>query len=344
MPCKLWCDTTSSKEAEEIEAMTSPRRVIFPAFTSSKMLWMKKHEPGNFNRLSKCMLPHDYLNFYLTGKFVMEAGDASGTGLLDVDNKKWDAKLMAELGFEKYFPESLQDPNQKVGNLKPEVATSLGLPLDVIVAAGSGDNMMAALGAGAVESGRYVASLGTSGTIFCSSEKSVHSELISSFCDALGSNLPLVCTQNCATVPEEIRKTFGGGSMSRDEITELAQNEEIGCEGIVFIPYLNGERTPNEPLSSGVLYGIRPGMLKRPGLLYRAALEGVTFAIFEGYLEMVGTPPSNDGCNEANGINLVGGGSRNPLWRQIFADLFNSPVSSLEEAESAALGAALQAA
>jgi len=85
-------------------------------------------------------------------------------------------------------------------------------------------------------------------------------------------------------------------------------------------------------------------MLKRPGLLYRAALEGVTFAIFEGYLEMVGTPPSNDGCNEANGINLVGGGSRNPLWRQIFADLFNSPVSSLEEAESAALGAALQAA
>ncbi|GAB5368414.1 hypothetical protein AAMO2058_001317300 [Amorphochlora amoebiformis] len=309
---------------------------ILPAYTATKMLWMKNNEPENYEKLASCLLPHDYINHWLTGIKAMERGDASGVGLMDMETKEWDQNLVMRYDFAKFLPKRFQDPDHFIGPLKPQVARELGLPEEgIFVSPGSGDNMMAALGAGSVEDGKFVASLGTSGTIFCSHSKLIVDDLVSSFCDSLGGYLPLVCTQNCAQVPEEVRKCFG---LDWEEITSLAEAENTGCGGLVVVPYLTGERTPNEPKSNGVIYGLRPEMHKRPGLLYRAALEGATFSIFEGYLRM-----AKKGL-EATDLKLVGGGAKNRLWRRIFADLFNAHVSTLSESESAALGAAFQAA
>lgn len=155
--------------------------------------------------------------------------------------------------------------------------------------------------------------------------------------DSTGGGLPLLCTLNCASVPEEVRVAYG---LSREEISTLATAERAGCDGLSFIPYLVGERTPNWPHSSGALVGIRPGSLARPGLLYRAALEGATFSLLAGLRAMQehGVPAD---CHE---VRLVGGGSKSALWRRIIADAFQMRVALPSEPESAALGAALQAA
>lgn len=182
-------------------------------------------------------------------------------------------------------------------------------------------------------------SLGTSGTLFCVSDSPVidPTGTLAPFCDSTGRWLPLLCTQNCTLVLEEARAASGG--LSREHLTSLAASEAPGCEGLTMLPYLTGERTPNWPGASGALLGLRPGMLGRPGLLYRAAMESATFSLLAGYGRMRGAS-----CVEAQQLLLVGGGSGNALWRQVIADAFELPVKLPVEAESAALGAALQAA
>jgi len=185
----------------------------------------------------------------------------------------------------------------------------------------------------------HVVSLGTSGTIFARTPGAARDPTgaICPFLDATGGGLPLMCTLNCASVPEEVRAGYG---LSRDEISALAEAEPIGCEGLTFLPYLVGERTPNWPHASGVIAGLRPGHLARPGLVYRAALEGVAFSLRDGLAAMAehGLP---EGCDE---VRLVGGGSKSALWRQIIADALQMRVACPAEPESGALGAALQAA
>mmetsp|Transcript_29677 Transcript_29677/g.94974 ORF Transcript_29677/g.94974 Transcript_29677/m.94974 type:complete len:252 (-) Transcript_29677:164-919(-) len=198
---------------------------------------------------------------------------------------------------------------------------------------------MSALGCGCTTAGRVAVSLGTSGTVFGKAPAAARdpSGTVCSFLDATGGGLPLVCTLNCASVPEEVRAGYGLG---RDEISALAAAEPAGCDGVSFVPFLAGERTPNWPHASGALVGLRAGHLARPGLLYRAALEGATFALRAaiGVMQRHGLP---DRIDE---VRLVGGGARSPLWRQTVADVFGARVACPLEPESAALGAALQAA
>lgn len=332
---KLWCDVESAKEAATLSEKWSYNLV--PGFTASKILWLKENEPENFEKLAKVLLPHDYMNWYLTGRYVAEAGDASGTGLFDTPARTYDQSRMqtidSQLG--SFFPE-LIGPNDVVGTLKKDVAEQLGLAEDVIVAPGSGDNQMSALGAGAVTEGSWVVSLGTSGTLFGASNSPIvdPSGGIAPFCDATGKWMPLLCTMNCTLVTEEARKAFG---MDHGEITALASKENPGADGTNFLPFLTGERTPNWPDSYGVLTGLRPGALS-PGRLYRAALEGATYPLLYGMklLQQFGVT--------ANELRIVGGGSKNPLWRQIIADSFQLPLRFPTEPESAALGGALQAA
>ena len=336
-PAKLWCDVESSAEAAELtRALGSP---IVPSFTITKLLWLKRHEPERFERLAHIALPHDYLNYVLTGRLVAECGDASGTGLLDPKTRTWDedaARLVDDALFDKLPP--LIGPAETVGRLRPEAASMLGLAEGVAVAPGGGDNMMSALGCGCTTVGRVAMSLGTSGTLFARTASAAldPSGAVCPFLDATGGGLPLLCTLNCAAPAEEVRHAFG---LSREEITELALKESPGCEGVTFLPYLNGERSPNWPGASGAVVGLRPGLL-RPGLLYRAAVEGAVFGLKAGIsaLQEHGVPA------RVSELRLVGGGSRSALWRQIIADATQMRVAVPVEAESAALGAALQAA
>ena len=333
-PAKLWCDVESNKEAAELSEKLG--HVMVPSITLTKILWMKNNEPENYARMRHVLLPHDYINYRLTGRMCMECGDASGVGGLDIVKKCFDREVLDLVDpslVDKIPP--LVNSNAVIGTLTPAAAEALGLPTDVIVSPGSGDNMMSALGAGAVTDGTVVLSLGTSACLFGCSSKPILDKtgVVCEFCDATDQWMPLVCTISCTGVVEEVKRGFG---FSHDELTALAEKEPIGCQGVSFLPYLTGERTPNWPHARGVLYGLSPGTL-RPGLIYRAALEGATFTVLNGSKRMKALGMT------IKELRLVGGGSKNPLWRRIIADAFQVPLRFPLEPESAALGAALQA-
>ena len=334
-PCKLWCDTSTAAEAAELS--TALHRRVPVGYTASKILWLRRAEEKNWRRVQHVLLPHDFVNERLTGQPAMEAGDASGTGFFDPVRRTFDEEVMRWI--DPRLPDlvpPLIGAGEPAGRLSPSGAALLGLREGVPVAAGAGDNMAAAIGSGATRPGVVVCSLGTSGTVFSYADRPVVDPqgLIAPFCDSTGGWLPLLCVMNCTNVTEEVRAAFP--SMSLDELTRAAEAVRPGCEGALWLPYLQGERVPDLPLASGTLLGLRAGAL-RPGVLFRAALEGVALNLGWGVqrLRELGL--------RVDAVRLVGGGAQNPLWRQILADVFGAPVVSLAEPEAAALGAAIQA-
>ena len=332
-PAKLWCDTETAPEASELSLLTG---VPTPAgFTASKILWLKRHEPSSFAQLAHVLLPHDYINFVLSGELAMECGDASGTGFFDPVGRCFDERRMSAIDerLSGCLPK-LVGPDAAMGELREEWAKEWGMRSGLPISPGSGDNMMSALGAGAVRPGVLVMSLGTSGTMFAQTEHAVVDPAgeIAAFCDATGRWLPLLCTQNCTTVTEEVR---AGSGLDHEELTALAARVQPGCGGVSFLPYLSGERTPNWPTASGALIGLREGSLQ-PGVLYRAAMEGASFALAAGLERLRSLGVSTDE------LRLVGGGSKNSLWCRIVADITGLSVLRPSEPESAALGGALQ--
>ena len=214
-------------------------------FTASKILWLKKHEPENYARLRSVLLPHDYINFWLTGRKTMECGDASGTALLDVRSRKWSQAAIDAIDprLVEMLPPLIAS-DEIAGTLRPELAAEFGLGDGVIVSSGGGDNMMGAIGTGNVRAGVVTVSLGTSGTIYACSEHPVvdpHGE-IAAFCDSTGRWLPLVCTMNVTVATEMVRERF---NLSHDEMSQAASAVPAGNDGLMLIPFFEGERTPN---------------------------------------------------------------------------------------------------
>jgi xylulokinase len=343
-PAKLWCDTSTAEECDLFRSHFGGRGVLIgeigldmlPGFTAPKILWMKRHEPANFAKLALILLPHDYLNFYLCGKPRMEYGDASGTALLDVRRRTWSSAVLKFIdpALEKKLP-PLGSSREPAGILRPELAKHWDLPEGIVVSAGGGDNMMGAIGTGNVAPGRVTASLGTSGTIYAYSEKPVVDPEgeIAGFCDSTDAWLPLLCTMNVTVATEAARLLFG---LSHLRVEELMRGVPPGCNGLMFLPYLQGERTPNLPRGSGVFHGLTTRNMKPPHMV-RAVMEGVTFGLGYGLqrLRDLGIAPSE--------IRLTGGGSKSAFWRQLCANVFGCPVVTLVETEGAALGAAIQA-
>ena len=341
---KLWCDTSTIAECEEITgklgglkaAIKAVGNSIAPGFTAPKILWLKNHEPENFARLATVLLPHDYLNFWLTGQATMEYGDASGTALLDVRKRQWstavlkaiDADLAAKLP-------PLRASDQAAGRLQATTAKALGLSAEVVVSAGGGDNMMGAIGTGNTRPGVITASFGTSGTIYACAEKPVIDPQgeIAAFCDSTNRWLPLLCTMNVTVATEMARQYFG---WTHDRFAAAAATAPAGCDGLVLVPYLDGERTPNVPAGTGVFLGVNPKTFTAPHFA-RAAMEGVTLGMNYGLrrLAELGVQPTQ--------IRATGGGAKSKLWRQVMADVFNAEVVTLKVSEGAAYGAALQA-
>lgn len=333
-PAKLWCDTTTADEAAEITARG--RWSVPTGFTLPKLLWLKRHEPENFARVRSVLLPHDYINFLLTGKKFMEAGDASGSGAFDPLQRCYDERILSWLDPRalSFFPELVR-ADQPAGVVSASGAAAFGLPEGITVSPGGGDNMMSAIGSGATQPGATVISLGTSGTAFAYSDVPVVDPdgLIAAFCDSTGAWMPLLCTMNVTLVTEEVRNAFGLG---HEEMTAQAEAVPAGSDGLLFLPYLQGERVPNLPHATGALLGIRPGSLTA-GRVFRAAMEGATLGLVSGVERM-----KRLGLQVGN-VRVVGGGSKNRLWRQILADALGAPVEVLVEPESAALGGAIQA-
>jgi len=343
-PAKLWCDTATAAECEEIMAKLGGFKAtvrkqglaVLPGFTASKILWLKKQEPKNFAKLATVLLPHDYLNFWLTGEKVMEFGDASGTALLDVRKRKWCADTL------KAIDTSLADKlpplipsDQPAGRLSAARAKELGLNPDLVVSAGGGDNMMGAIGTGNTRAGVITASFGTSGTIYACAEKPVVDPAgqIAAFCDSTNRWLPLLCTMNVTVATEMVREDFG---WTHERYAAEAAKAKPGAEGLLLLPYLEGERTPNVPDGTGVFLGVTPRTFTASHYA-RAAMEGVTLGMNYGLrrLAELGVKPKQ--------IRATGGGAQSKLWRQIMADVFNAPVVTLKVGEGAAYGAALQA-
>ncbi len=344
-PAKLWCDTSTADQCAQFAAefggvaglIELAGNAVLPGYTIPKLLWLKQNEPENFAKVRHVLLPHDYINFWLTGIKRMEYGDASGTGALDVRTRTWCAPLLdfVDERAAEMFP-ALGSSLAPHGPLRGELAEKWGVGSEVVVSAGGGDNMMGAIGTGNVEPGVITASFGTSGTLYgVAAEPAIDAGgEVAAFCDSADAWLPLVCTMNVTVVTEAARSLFG---MEIADLEAAVDASEPGAGGLCLLPYLNGERTPNLPDGSGVLHGIRTDNLT-PGNVARAAMEGATLGLAYGLerFRAMGVEPSE--------IRLTGGGSKSAAWRQIAADVFATPVVALATAEGAALGAAIQAA
>ena len=344
-PAKLWCDTSTVEQCSLFETefggvsglIELSGNTILPGYTIPKLLWLKQNEPENFSRVETILLPHDYINYWLTGTKRMEYGDASGTGMLDIRSRQWCHELMdfVDPSVRDMLP-PLGSSLEVHGQLRSDLADAWSLPKDVIVSAGGGDNMMGAIGTGNVAPGVITASLGTSGTLYGVSGKPAIDPggEVAAFCDSADQWLPLVCTMNVTVVTEQVRKMFG---FDLDGLESAVAHSTPGAGGICFLPYLNGERTPNLPEGSGVLHGLRPDNMT-PENMARSAMEGATLGLAYGLesFRKMGISPSE--------IRLTGGGSNSAQWRQIAADVFDTPVVLLATAEGAGLGAAIQAA
>lgn len=348
-PAKLWCDTSTVAQCAAFNAEFGGAKglielagnPILPGYTAPKLLWLKENESAHFRKIKSVLLPHDYLNFWLTGEKKMEYGDASGTGWMNVRTREWVPQIldfidpMLDPALSSAIPKagSSRRPN---GLLRSELSAAWGLTRSVVVSAGGGDNMMGAIGTGNLEPGCVTASLGTSGTLYSYSATPIIDPEgeVAAFCDSTDGWLPLLCTMNVTVATEQVRKLFGWDHARLDaEISRIP----AGAGGVLFLPYLQGERTPNLPEGSGVYHGLTPQNMT-PGHMARAVMEGVTMGLAYGLNRFrdLGVEPKE--------VRLTGGGSGSPVWRQMCADIFGVPTVCLTSPEGAALGAAIQAA
>ncbi len=344
-PAKLWCDVSTDAQCEAFnKQFGGPEGLIeltgnpmLPGYTAPKILWLKENEPANFRRLTSVLLPHDYLNLWLTGERQMEYGDASGTGLMDVRMRAWCKPILKFIDpkLESMLP-PLRSSTRPAGLLRSSLREAWGLADDALVSAGSGDNMMSAIGTGNIRPGVVTVSLGTSGTICAFAEEPVIDPKgeIAAFCDATDHWLPLTCTMNVALATEQMRKLFGWDMPTMEE---QVSRVPAGAGGLQFLPYLLGERTPNLPKGNGVFRGLTTANM-RPEFMGRAVLEGVTLGLAYGLRRFadLGIKPEE--------IRLTGGGSRSAVWRQLAADVLGLPTLALRVTEAASLGAAIHAA
>ncbi|MCL2213761.1 MAG: xylulokinase [Treponema sp.] len=341
---KLWCDTSTANECEEItkaaggeikliEKTGLPMR---PGYTAPKVLWLKEHKPSLFKKLRHILLPHNYINFLLTGEYWAEYGDASGTALFDVRERKWSSEVCKYISadVESYLPQ-LASSEKAAGVVNREAAEIYGLLEGTLVSSGGGDNMMSAIGTGAVRDGFLTMSLGTSGTLFGFSKKPVvdPSGDLAAFCSSSGGWLPLLCTMNCTVASEEMRSLLGFDVKSFD--AEAAKSP-IGADGIAVLPFFNGERTPNLPNGRASINGITAANFNKQNLA-RASLESAIFGMRIGLdgFKSLGFKPKE--------IRLTGGGAKSAIWQSIAANVTNVPVRILEGSEAAAMGGAIQA-
>ncbi len=344
-PAKLWNDTESAPQADSLVRQLGADTwaqacgsVPVAAFTVTKLAWLAENEPDNYARIAHVLLPHDWVTYKLTGQFTTDRGDASGTGYFDAAAGNWRTDLLAAAGppldWDAILPRVV-DPFGIAGYVTADAAAHLGLSEGTPVAAGTGDNMAAALGLG-LGPGDIAISYGTSGTVYAVSSTPTRDTTgcVAGFADASGNYLPLVCTLNATKVTAAVARLLGAGL---DEFNELALAAPSGSGGLVLLPYLDGERTPNRPDATGVLSGIRSDVSREQ--LARASVEGVVCGLLDGVdsLTAAGVPTGGR-------VLVLGGGARSVAYRHITADLIGRSIEVPDADEHVATGACVQAA
>jgi xylulokinase len=336
-PAKLWNDTESAKDTEELLSEFPGGRAAWAnacgsvpvaAFTVTKLRWLRRCEPEILRQAATVMLPHDWLTFRLTGRRVTDRGDASGTGYWSPAESRYRVDVLEDLvdaavDWEGMLPEVLS-PQAVAGHWSHTGAQ---------VGPGTGDNMAAALGLG-LRPGDLALSLGTSGTAFTVSEQpsADPSGTVAGFADATGHYLPLVCTLNATKVSDAVRRLLG---VDQGRFDELVLEAPAGASGLVLVPHFDGERTPNRPDATGTLTGVRSDVA--PAQLARAAVEGVVCNLLEGADAL--------GWQATGGrVFLIGGAARSAAYRRVVADLTGRVILVPSDGELVAAGAAVQAA
>ena len=343
-PAILWNDGRTAQETdwlnnevgkEKLSALTA--NIAFAGFTAPKLLWMLKHEPENFARIAKIMLPKDYINYCLTGVHACDFSDASGMLLLDVKNRCWSEEMLEICGVSKAQMPQLFESYEVIGRVKPELAAAFGLPEDVRVVAGAGDNAAAAVGTGTVGDGACNISLGTSGTIFISSERFGvdPNNALHAFAHADGKYHLMGCMLSAGSC----NKWFCEDILSTQDYVgeqQAVADEALGRNRVFFLPYLMGERSPiNDTDARGQFIGLAMDTTRAD--MIQAVLEGVAFAIRDSF-----EVAKSLGIHIERSM-LCGGGAKSPLWQRIMANVLNIPLDIPQTEEGPGYGGAMLA-
>lgn len=347
-PAIIWCDQRSAAEAAWLTRKVGTDRIIAltsnPAltnFTLTKLLWVREHEPEVWSNFCSLLLPKDYVRMRLTGNKAMDVADASGTLLLDVAHRQWSSEMLAAADLLEHILPPLYECHQVAGTITAEAASLTGLREGTPVVAGAGDQAAGALGMGIVRPGDVSATIGTSGVVFAATDQPVLDPRgrLHTFCHAVPDRWHVMgVTQAAGLSLRWFRDVLSGANEAKDysSLGELAAAVPAGSDGLLWAPYLMGERTPHlDPEARGALIGLTPS--HRAGHIIRAIMEGVAFSLKDSLTIFadIGVP--------ARAIRLGGGGARSPLWRQIQADAYGHSVEIVFAEEGAAYGAALLA-
>ena len=343
-PAILWNDGRTGEEVEYLNTVVGREKlsaltanIAFAGFTAPKLLWMRKHEPENFARIAKIMLPKDYINYRLTGVHCCDYSDASGMLLLDVEHKCWSKEMLEICSLRDEQMPRLFESYEPVGTIRGFVSGALGLPRDCVVVAGAGDNAAAAVGTGVVGEGGCNLSLGTSGTLFISSKSFGvdPNNALHAFAHADGGWHLMGCMLSAAScnkwLCEDIFKTSDYAA-EQAEITD----EKLGRSHVFFLPYLMGERSPiNDVNARGCFVGMTMDTTRAD--LVQAVLEGVAFAIRDSFevARSLGL--------EIPRSRICGGGAKSPLWRRIFANVLGIPLDMVKTEQGPGYGGAMLA-
>jgi xylulokinase len=356
----LWNDQRTAAECEEIERRAGGRKKLIqmvanPAltgFTAPKILWLRNHEPKHFDKLAKVLLPKDEIRRRLTGEFATEVSDASGMLLLDVVGRKWSKKLLDKLELDESLLARCYESEELTGTLTPAVAKELGLATSCQVVGGAGDCAAGAVGTGVVTGGTLNNSIGTSGVMFVHCDRAQVDPLgrLHTFCHAVhgkwhmmgvtlsaGGSLQWLAEKVCADLGGSANRGDKGKPSAYDVLTAEAAKVPHGSEGLFFLPYLSGERTPHaDPTARGCFIGLTTSHTR--GHLARAVMEGVAYSLRDSLaiLREMEVPVRQ--------IRVSGGGGKSPLWRQIQADAFGQEVVTIQAEQGPAFGVALLAA
>ena len=342
-PAILWNDGRTGNQTDYLNQNIGKDKlseytanIAFAGFTAPKILWMKENEPGNYKKITKIMLPKDYLAYRLSGSFCTDVSDASGMLLMDVKKRCWSKEMLEICGITEEQLPKLYESYEVVGTLKPDVANELGFSESVKVIAGAGDNAAAAVGTGTVGDGRCNISLGTSGTIFISSEKFGVDEhnALHSFAHADGHYHLMGCMLSAASCNKWWSEEILG---TKDYAAEQADIKKLGENRVFYLPYLMGERSPhNDPNVRAMFIGMSMDTTRAD--MTQAVLEGVAFGLRDS-LEVAKSLGIQIGRTK-----ICGGGAKSPLWRKIIANVMNLKVDIIESEEGPALGGAMLAA
>jgi len=344
-PALLWNDQRTDRQCRQITETLGRENLIAIAgnpaltgFQAPKVLWLRDEEPAHFKQLAHVLLPKDFIRLQLSNEYTTDVSDASGTLLLDLQRRAWSQEILTALHIPSEWLPAVSESAMTAGTLDPKVAAELGLPPGIPIAAGAGDNAAAAVGIGVVEDGLISSSIGSSGVLFANTAnfKPEPSGRLHAFCHAVPGGYHLLGVSLAAGASLRWWRAVLGRQDGYGALSELAATVPPGAEGLLFLPYLTGERTPHlDPFARGAFFGLT----SRHGAahLTRALMEGVVFSLAESLAIMI-----EQGLSIRQ-IRVIGGGARSPLWRQIQADVFGMPVYQTVVDEGPAYGAALLA-